>query len=116
MMIAYGPNDVYRRDVNLDGFPDIVARTQNPSDLNPNHELYVWDPDAAGFVKVRKIGFETLAYFERGSDSLENYVSTSSRTGENQVLRWEGNALVLEPEEESEQMTLERRDSIIYYP
>jgi hypothetical protein len=103
MMIDYGPSDgysdVYSWDVNVDGFPDLVARTQKPSDLNPMHEFYVWDPGQAGFVKVKKRGFGTVPYYKVCGGHLETYLFTSSGSREDQVLKWEGNTLEFKPKE-----------------
>lgn len=84
-------------DVNLDGYIDIIVLESNGA-LNNRYAIYVWDENLDGFVKVKCD--EMLSYFEVEDGYIRNWQKADATSGVIQILKWDGNSLLLDSEEE----------------
>ena len=87
-------------DVNFDGYTDIVTITDGG--LNDLQYIYLWKESSGKFREVECIGFDGLRYFEAYEGYIKNWVKESMQGGVVQMLKWNGDTLVLESAESYE--------------
>ena len=91
--LGWCPEGIDFKDVNLDGYMDIVANTGGT--VNEMHDLYIWDASSQNLKKVIYEGFEMLSFFEIHEGYIENFIrGDSPESSVMQKLVWDGNTLV----------------------
>jgi len=93
--LGWCPEGIDFKDVNLDGYMDIVANTGGT--VNETHDLYIWEASSQNFTKVIYEGFDILSFFEVYEGYIKNFIrgdNPESSVMENLV--WDGNKLIKE--------------------
>ncbi len=96
--VGFGDISEEPKDVNFDGYTDIVVRTGGT--VNETHDLYIWDNETHSFVKVIYEGVEMLAWFTAYEGYVENFIrGYTPEESKKERLIWEGNRLIIDNNE-----------------
>jgi len=92
-------------DLNNDGYGDLwksaYALNEEVGARGLIYQGYIWDNKDQEFVEVEFVGFDWLMYPEYQEGYVRNYIRNYANNHEEtvQILRWEGNRLILISEE-----------------
>ena len=105
----YNPN-LYLRDINGDGFDDLLLLNQRPMSrewFDFIYLMFIWDSGLEEFVEVEFVNFDVLIsgfgdlIYEDGYTHVYNFGGETGEFGglRSQTFRWEGNRLIFVSEE-----------------